>query len=81
MTKFSTECPQKLFCMLYRRKKEFDNFVTLYTNRKVAVLFTVIYEGIYVLKMQIAKGPKYRFPLHIDFQKCRENIAASLTEF
>ena len=29
----------------------------------------------------IAKGPKYRFPVHIDFQKCREKIAASLNEF
>ena len=31
--------------------------------------------------MLIAKGPKYRFPLHIDFQKCREKIAASLNEY
>ena len=29
----------------------------------------------------IAKGPKYRFPVHIDFQKCREKIAASLNEY
>ena len=29
----------------------------------------------------IAKGPKYRFPVQIDFQKCREKIAASLNEF
>ena len=29
----------------------------------------------------IAKGPKYRFHVHIDFQKCREKIAASLNEF
>ena len=29
----------------------------------------------------IAKDPKYRFPMHIDFQKCREKIAASLNEF
>ena len=29
----------------------------------------------------IAKGPKCRFPLQIDFQKCRETIAASLSEF
>ena len=26
-------------------------------------------------------GPKYRFPVHIDFQKCREKIAASLNEY
>ena len=25
----------------------------------------------------IAKGSKYRFPVQISFQKCRENIAAS----
>ena len=29
----------------------------------------------------IAKGPKYRFPVQIDFQKCREKIAGSLNEF
>ena len=29
----------------------------------------------------IAKGPKYRFPVHIDYQKCREKIAASLNEY
>ena len=29
----------------------------------------------------IAKGHKYRFPMQIDFQKCREKIAGSLNEF
>ena len=29
----------------------------------------------------IAKGPKYRFPVQIDFQKCCEKIAGSLNEF
>ena len=29
----------------------------------------------------IAKGPKYRFPAKIDFQKCREKIAAILNEY
>ena len=29
----------------------------------------------------IAKGPKYRFPVQYDFQKCREKIAGSLNEF
>ena len=29
----------------------------------------------------IAKGPKYRFPVYVDFQKWREKIAASLNEF
>ena len=29
----------------------------------------------------IAKGPKYRFPVQTDFQKCREKIAGSLNEF
>ena len=29
----------------------------------------------------IEKGPKYRFPVQIDFQKCREKIAGSLNEF
>ena len=29
----------------------------------------------------ITKGPKYRFPAKIVFQKCRENVAASLNEY
>ena len=29
----------------------------------------------------IAKGPKYRFPAKIDFQKCLDKIAASLNEY
>ena len=29
----------------------------------------------------IAKGPKYRFSVQIDFQKCREKIAGSLNKF
>ena len=29
----------------------------------------------------IAKDPKYRFAAQIDFQKCRENIAASIYEY
>ena len=31
--------------------------------------------------MIIAKGPKYRFPAKMDFQRCREKIAASLNEY
>ena len=27
------------------------------------------------------KGPKYRFPSNIDFNKCREEVAAALNEF
>ena len=30
---------------------------------------------------QTVEGPKYRFPVQIDFQKCREKIAGSLNEF
>ena len=29
----------------------------------------------------ISKGPKYRFPSNIDFNKCREEISAALNEF
>ena len=29
----------------------------------------------------IAKGPKYGFPMQIDFQKCHEKIAGSLNKF
>ena len=29
----------------------------------------------------ISKGPKYRFPSNIDFNKCKEEIAAALNKF
>ena len=29
----------------------------------------------------ISKGPKYRFPAHIDFNKCRETIASALNDY
>ena len=29
----------------------------------------------------IAKGPKYRFPVHVDFQKCREKLQHLLMNF
>ena len=29
----------------------------------------------------ISKGPKYRFPSNIDFNKCREEVATALNEF
>ena len=28
----------------------------------------------------ISKGPKYRYPAHIDFNKCRETIASALND-
>ena len=33
------------------------------------------------IRSVIAKGPVYRFPMQIDFQKCRDKIASSLNEF
>ena len=44
MNGFSTES-RKLFCVLYGSKKEFDNFAILHINRKIAILFTIRYEG------------------------------------
>ena len=29
----------------------------------------------------VSKGPKYRFPSHIDFDRCREEIASALNDF
>ena len=29
----------------------------------------------------VSKGPKYRFPSHIDFDRCREEIAPALNDF
>ena len=29
----------------------------------------------------VSKGPKYRFPSHIDFEKCKEEIASTLNDF
>ena len=32
------------------------------------------------IRSVISKGPKYRFPTHIDFKKCREAIAGALND-
>ena len=32
-------------------------------------------------ELSICKGPKYRFPVPIDFKSCREQIAGALQEF
>ena len=29
----------------------------------------------------VSKGPKYRFPSYITFDKCREEIASALNDF
>ena len=29
----------------------------------------------------VSKGPKYRFPSHIDFNRCREEIVSALNDF
>ena len=29
----------------------------------------------------VSKGPKHRFPSHIDFNRCREEIASALNDF
>ena len=29
----------------------------------------------------VSKGLKYRFPFHIDFNRCREEIASALNDF
>ena len=33
------------------------------------------------IRSVISKGPKYRFPAHIDFNKCREKIASALNDY
>ena len=33
------------------------------------------------IRSVISKGPKYRFPAHIDFNKCRETIASSFNDY
>ena len=33
------------------------------------------------IRSVISKGPKYRFPAHIDFNKCRETIAGALNDY
>ena len=33
------------------------------------------------IRSVISKGPKYRFPPHIDFNKCRETIASALNDY
>ena len=33
------------------------------------------------IRLLISKGPKYRFPAHIDFNKCRETVASALNDY
>ena len=33
------------------------------------------------IRSVISKGPKYRFPAHIDFNKCRKTIASALNDY
>ena len=33
------------------------------------------------IRNTVSKGPKYRFPSYINFDKCREEIAAALNEW
>ena len=33
------------------------------------------------IRSVISKGPKYRFPANIDFNKCRETIASALNDY
>ena len=33
------------------------------------------------IRSVISKGPNYRFPAHIDFNKCRETIAGALNDY
>ena len=33
------------------------------------------------IRSVISKGPKYRFPAHIDFNKCRETITSALNDY
>ena len=33
------------------------------------------------IRSVISKGPKYRLPAHIDFNKCREKIASALNDY
>ena len=33
------------------------------------------------IRSVIPKGPKYRFPAHIDFNKCRETIASAFNDY
>ena len=33
------------------------------------------------IRLLISKGPKYKFPAHIDFSKCRETIASALNNY
>ena len=33
------------------------------------------------IRLVISKGPKYRFPAHIDFSKCRGTLASTLNDY
>ena len=62
------------------------SFVSEYSRKYVYPAAGVITGNLKIIsdsriRSIIAKGPKYRFPVQIDFQKCREKIAGSLNEF
>ena len=70
MNRFSTECSRKLCCVLYGSKKEFDNFAMLYINRKVAILFTIRYEGKCVCLSRAYRGLTGGVRFAPEFQCC-----------
>ena len=64
------------------------DFSTLYTtlpHNLIKVKLTELIEQKIITDSRsrsiICKGPKYRFPVPIDFKSCREEIAGALQEF
>ena len=48
------------------------NFGSVYSHRDLKIITDSRIRSI------ICKGPKYRFPLPLDFKSCREEIAGAL---
>ena len=46
----------------------------------IGISLNMILNGSRIRKI-VSKGPKYRFPSYINFDKCREEIASALNDF
>ena len=69
----------KLVPLTLELARTLDMFIRLQVMLLRAINLKIISDS--RVRSITAKGPKYRFPVQIDFQTCREKIAGSLNEF
>ena len=67
--------------MFYERHHDLDNPYNVAVSRIVSDVFASRLITDSRIRSVISKGPKYRFPAHIDFNKCQETIASALNYY